>query len=922
MKLGMAVAALLAGAVHAQMALPGEFAVSPVGTATYTVPIKLPPGVAGLQPSLSFNYDSANGPGLLGVGWQLSGLSAISRCPRTMAQDGVRGAIKFADTDRFCLDGARLMAVSGDAASYTSAGMEYRTEVESFSKIVSSAETDATAGPGSFTVRTKGGLTMEYGKTADSRIEAQGSTAVAVWALNKVTDVAGNHYTVTYTENNTNGEFYPASISYTGNNAAGLAPAFKVGFVYETRPDIAPAYLGGKLSKKTVRMKTLQIYSAGAVVNQYNISYAATSATRKRSAITTISYCDAAGVCIPSTAFATSAGNAAFTFWSQSITPGQGGANAQSGVNAHYFYDVSGDGRPDWIRVSRISDMMLVALAKPDGTFDFWTKQTATGGSLQAYQHHFVDINGDGKVDWVQTSRYSNSSSVGLSNGDGTFNIWSKQTSMTGNLFAYEHYLVDINGDGLPDWIQIERAGNNAWTALGKGDGSFDFWTKTFAAGSVNSSQHFFADINGDGMADWIRVSRESNNGYIALSKGDGSFDAWTSQSSAPGAWNNFWHDFADVNGDGKPDWIQVDRNTNTACIGLSKGDGTFEFWSKVVTAGNNGNFGHFLIDVNGDGRADWIQINRGDNSGGVALSNGDGTFNFWNFYSTVGQLSQFDHFFADINGDGRPDWIQVSRLSGNTGQIALSSAAPDGLLTGVTTATAGVLSIGYTTAAASLGDRYTRSTEVSYPRLSVPSTWPIVKSATRYTTPTDLHITNYWYDSATYELGTGRGFLGYAYTQEQDATTGLVNRTTWKLGFPLQGKPGLHTRGTTPTSHDNLGRVTYDYGCVDTGTGAYLDTCATETGHRYFVYPRLVQSSGNRDLTATGVPSAGLPGSAVSQTVDVWGNPLTVTAQNLSADGRPSGHSKSTTHQYAPADTSNWLLGRVLRSTVTSVSP
>jgi hypothetical protein len=117
-----AMALLLASGAHAQMALPGDFSVSPVGTANYTLPIKLPPGVAGLQPSLSFNYDSANASGLLGVGWQLSGLSAITRCARTMAQDGVRGAVKFADTDRFCLDGGRLLTVSGDAASYTTPG--------------------------------------------------------------------------------------------------------------------------------------------------------------------------------------------------------------------------------------------------------------------------------------------------------------------------------------------------------------------------------------------------------------------------------------------------------------------------------------------------------------------------------------------------------------------------------------------------------------------------------------------------------------------------------------------------------------------------------------------------------------------------------------------------------------------------------
>jgi hypothetical protein len=122
--------------------------------------------------------------------------------------------------------------------------------------------------------------------------------------------------------------------------------------------------------------------------------------------------------------------------------------------------------------------------------------------------------------------------------------------------------------------------------------------------------------------------------------------------------------------------------------------------------------------------------------------------------------------------------------------------------------------------------------------------------------------------------------------------------------------------------SPDDLGRITYGYGCVDTGTQALLDTCAAEPGHRYFVYQKQVQSSGNRDLTAAGQPGSGLPGSLLSQTVDVWGNPLTVAEQTLKADGSPSGHAKTTTHLYAPVDTSNWVLGRPLRSSVTLVSP
>jgi hypothetical protein len=72
--------------------------------------------------------------GLLGLGWHLEGLPSIGRCPRTIAQDGVRGSINYDANDRFCLDGQRLVAISG---TYGADGTEYRTEIESFSKVIS-----------------------------------------------------------------------------------------------------------------------------------------------------------------------------------------------------------------------------------------------------------------------------------------------------------------------------------------------------------------------------------------------------------------------------------------------------------------------------------------------------------------------------------------------------------------------------------------------------------------------------------------------------------------------------------------------------------------------------------------------------------------------------------------------------------------
>jgi hypothetical protein len=63
------------------MTLPGKFDVAASGAATYTILLSVPSGTAGMTPSLEIEYNSQAGNGLLGVGWSLSGLLSIGRCP-------------------------------------------------------------------------------------------------------------------------------------------------------------------------------------------------------------------------------------------------------------------------------------------------------------------------------------------------------------------------------------------------------------------------------------------------------------------------------------------------------------------------------------------------------------------------------------------------------------------------------------------------------------------------------------------------------------------------------------------------------------------------------------------------------------------------------------------------------------------------
>ena len=176
---------------------PGEFSVDPAGAATYQVPLSVPPGAAGMQPELALLYHSRAGNGQLGVGWSLSGLSAISRCPAIRDSEGVARSdgVTLSSSDRFCLDGQLLRHQSG---TYGANGVRYFTEVQSFQEVFSYGVTNGA--PTRFEVTDRAGLKRIYGQTTDSRITSVGDTASVpiIWALNRIEDKLGNYITFSY----------------------------------------------------------------------------------------------------------------------------------------------------------------------------------------------------------------------------------------------------------------------------------------------------------------------------------------------------------------------------------------------------------------------------------------------------------------------------------------------------------------------------------------------------------------------------------------------------------------------------------------------------------------------------------------------------------------------------------------------------
>lgn len=529
---------------------PASVRVTESGAAAYNVPIRVPPGIAGMQPNLALSFNSQGRNGLLGVGWSLSGLSAIYRCSKTIVQDGYTSGVNFDGNDRFCMDGQRLVAVSG---SYGADQTEYRTERESFTKVLSYIS----GGQLQFRAWTKSGLIMEYGMTSDSWIEAQGSSAARAWALNKVSDKVGNYYTVTYQEDNANGDYRPSRIDYTGNSAGGVSTFASARFTYEDRADIKPAYVAGTAIKRMKRLINVKTYIGENPVTSYKIAYGY-SPSGGPSRINTITECDGAEAqCITPISLT----------W-QDPTGGGFTLGNLSGMPSGSFVvgDVNGDGKADLVWLS--GGTLYVAYSNYAG--NGFQSAVSIGSLAQGTPFIVGDFDGNGRADIV-----AQNGAVWLSTASGF-----TQTSWSGVSMGS---VADFNGDGLADVAYA--SGGTAYILYSTGSG----FQAAVAVGAV-TAPIMVGDFDGNGRADIVDV-----NGNIWLSRAAGFV-----QASWPLGVSGIAGDF---NGDGLAD-IAYESPAGTVVIRYSNGNG-FDSASTFYAypAGST----YVVGDVDGDGRTDFI---------------------------------------------------------------------------------------------------------------------------------------------------------------------------------------------------------------------------------------------------------------------------------------------------------------------------
>jgi hypothetical protein len=251
--------------------LPGEFSVDNKGSANYSIPIQVPPGINGMQPSLSLNYNSNGGNGAMGVGWSLShGFpQKVSRGRSLLARDGVVRGVTFSSDDKFFLDGKLLVGTSG---SYGAPGSLYRSEVDAFLTISASGGTDGN--PDSFTAIDKNGITYVFGKHAGSsdafqvgRFGGYTDSWASSWLLKRVTDSSGNGIVFSYIVVGA-GEHLLDQIEYIGTGAAALT---RIRFVHADRNDSSFRYVNTRLFEQSQRMESVEVESRDSLHDSFEI---------------------------------------------------------------------------------------------------------------------------------------------------------------------------------------------------------------------------------------------------------------------------------------------------------------------------------------------------------------------------------------------------------------------------------------------------------------------------------------------------------------------------------------------------------------------------------------------------------------------------------------------------------------------------
>ncbi len=320
--------------------------------------------------------------------------------------------------------------------------------------------------------------------------------------------------------------------------------------------------------------------------------------------------------------------------------------------------DLDGDGYSDLATVSYQTDSLTILLNAGDGTFLQHGKYLT--GDVPVYVHG-ADLNGDTAIDLAVSNKLDNTVSLFINNGDGTF---ATPVTVAAGTSPTSVRLADFNGDNSPDLVVTNEQitmpfiDDSVSVMFNNGDGTFQ--TRVSFEVGVSPQETAAIDLNGDTSLDLAVVNLEGHTVSILLNDGSGSFThvAECESNHMPSGISA-----ADLDNDGDLDLVAPNSDAydrSVISVILNNGDGTFQ--ATIYYNSGGAPIATFTSDLDNDTDIDIVVANWSSDSVSILLNNGDATFQPPIQYAAGDGPASL--FAANLNDDNYNDMVVTNRNS------------------------------------------------------------------------------------------------------------------------------------------------------------------------------------------------------------------------------------------------------------------
>ncbi|MBF0451370.1 MAG: VCBS repeat-containing protein [Candidatus Magnetomorum sp.] len=501
-----------------------------MGSGTYSIPIKIPPGRANFAPQVSLNFNTGKGNGIIGMGWTFPLMSVRRQTDK--------GLPKYSDQDTFITEsGKELINVQ---SSETQMLFRLKNETQ-FMKYTYYPSQNM------WTCKDRSGTTFFLTAT----IKQSDSSKTYAWYISKAVDTNNNqilyHYTHHYNQ------IYCQYIAYGPVEKGVPGQCHALFFIYENRHDPIIDYRPTFRLSTHKRLKQIVIKTRNQLVRTYTLTYCQ---NRSLSLLSSVLVSGSDETTLPEKKFYYSSDLPLSSTMLKPVTGLEGASILKFGDNPEDYpaaceiIDFNGDALPDLYQSRHQAsdpfeyDIFYENLGNASFIRKPLTQSQSLQLSVQSPNSIVLDIDGDGLSDVVSQKGHNPEDFVFKRNRGGQWDsqdiafTFPQMKNADDIFFNPDIRALDMNSDKQIDTIRCycdpQNSGVLFEAFLNNADGSFVHIPQTTpdtikglpAGFSQSDGALVIADMNGDRMQDIVLLRDQSNNSLLYWpSMGWGQFD-------------------------------------------------------------------------------------------------------------------------------------------------------------------------------------------------------------------------------------------------------------------------------------------------------------------------------------------------------------------------------------------------------------